>query len=206
MEDTILREKDTLFWKRDNCLLPNLKELKLKDRAAIGDVWRLRDDDIFESLKLLFRKVVLANWVASSDNFPSLKCLVLKKCDNLQEIPIDFGEICTLESIELHNCSTSAEDSARKIEQEQEDMGNNCLNVYITLNDPESIHHLFFKCPGQYGVSYWFEVWHRNVTENTLKAIKKIDKIKVDREERHIAKRMKGKKAKEQREAMKELE
>ncbi|PHT97641.1 hypothetical protein BC332_33428 [Capsicum chinense] len=112
--------------------LPNLEELKLKDCAAFGDVWRLRDDGIFESLKLLlFRKVLLANWLASSDNFPSLKRLVLKKCNNLKEIPIDFGEICTLESIELHNCSTSAEDSARKIEQEQEDMGNNCLKVYI---------------------------------------------------------------------------
>ncbi|PHU06099.1 putative ribosome biogenesis protein RLP24 [Capsicum chinense] len=50
------------------------------------------------------------------------------------------------------------------------------------------------------------ERYDRNVTENTLKAIKKIDKIRVDREERHIAKRMKGKKAKEQREAAKELE
>ncbi|KAF3638116.1 putative late blight resistance protein -like protein R1A-10-like [Capsicum annuum] len=112
--------------------LPNLEELKLKDRVAAGDVWRLRDDDIFESLKfLLFRKVLLANWVASSDNFPSLKRLVLKKCNKLKEIPIDFAEICTLESIELHNCSTSAEDSARKIEQEREDMGNNCVKLYI---------------------------------------------------------------------------
>ncbi|PHT71501.1 hypothetical protein T459_26605 [Capsicum annuum] len=112
--------------------LPNLEELKLKDCAAFGDLWRLRDDGIFESPKLLlFRKVLLANWLASSDNFLSLKRLVLKKCNNLKEIPIDFGEICTLESIELHNCSTSAEDSARKIEQEQEDMGNNCLKVYI---------------------------------------------------------------------------
>ncbi|KAM3321936.1 hypothetical protein P3S67_003087 [Capsicum chacoense] len=33
------------------------------------------------------------------------------------------------------------------------------------------------------------ERYDRNVTENTLKAIKKIDKIRVDREERHIAKR-----------------
>ncbi|PHT26972.1 putative ribosome biogenesis protein RLP24 [Capsicum baccatum] len=78
--------------------------------------------------------------------------------------------------------------------------------------------------------------YDRNVTENSLKAIKKIDKIRVYREERHIAKRflrlcftnfhcflfitwlfllltllgkpyrMKGKKAKEQREAVKELE
>ncbi|PHT60373.1 hypothetical protein CQW23_02736 [Capsicum baccatum] len=112
--------------------LPNLEELKLKDRAAIGYVWTLRNEDIFKSLKLLsFREVLLANWVASSDNFPSLKHLILKKCDNLMEIPIDFGEICTLESIELHNCSNAAEDSARKIEQEQEDVGNNCLKVYI---------------------------------------------------------------------------
>ncbi|XP_060177534.1 probable ribosome biogenesis protein RLP24 [Lycium barbarum] len=49
------------------------------------------------------------------------------------------------------------------------------------------------------------ERYDRNVTENTLKAIKKIDKIRVDREERHIAKRMKGKKSKEQREAENEL-
>ncbi|PHT43432.1 putative ribosome biogenesis protein RLP24 [Capsicum baccatum] len=48
--------------------------------------------------------------------------------------------------------------------------------------------------------------YDRNVTDNTLKAIKKIDKIRVYREERHIAKRMKGKKAKDQREAAKELE
>ncbi|KAF3633267.1 putative ribosome biogenesis protein RLP24 [Capsicum annuum] len=50
------------------------------------------------------------------------------------------------------------------------------------------------------------ERYDRNVTENTLKAIKKIDKIRVDTEERHIAKRMKRKKTKELREAAKELE
>ncbi|CAN4109069.1 unnamed protein product [Withania somnifera] len=50
------------------------------------------------------------------------------------------------------------------------------------------------------------ERYDRSVTENTLKAIKKIDKIRVDREKRHIDKRMKGKKSKEQREAVKELE
>ncbi|XP_043699420.1 probable ribosome biogenesis protein RLP24 [Telopea speciosissima] len=50
------------------------------------------------------------------------------------------------------------------------------------------------------------ERYDRNVTENTLKAIKKIDKVRVDREARHHALRMKGKNAKEQREAAKELE
>ncbi|KAG8378011.1 hypothetical protein BUALT_Bualt08G0093700 [Buddleja alternifolia] len=50
------------------------------------------------------------------------------------------------------------------------------------------------------------ERYDRNVTENTLRAIKKIDKVRVDREARHIAKRMKGKKAQVLREATKELE
>ncbi|KAL6337046.1 hypothetical protein AAG906_036360 [Vitis piasezkii] len=50
------------------------------------------------------------------------------------------------------------------------------------------------------------ERYDRNLAENTLKAIKKIDKVRVDREARHHALRMKGKKAKEQREAAKELE
>ncbi|CAB4279399.1 unnamed protein product [Prunus armeniaca] len=50
------------------------------------------------------------------------------------------------------------------------------------------------------------ERYDRNLTANTLKAIKKIDKVRVDREARHHEKRMKGKKAKEHREAAKELE
>ncbi|WMV42997.1 hypothetical protein MTR67_036382 [Solanum verrucosum] len=109
-------------------MLPNFEELKLKDHVAILNVWRLNDEDKFQSLEfLLFCDINLEHWEASSDNFPNLKRLVLKKCKKLKEIPIDFGEICSLESIELHNCSTLAEESARKIEQEQEDMGNNFL-------------------------------------------------------------------------------
>ena len=50
------------------------------------------------------------------------------------------------------------------------------------------------------------ERYDRNLAENTLKAIKKIDKVRVEREARHHAKRMKGKRGKEQKEAAKELE
>ncbi|KAH0756833.1 hypothetical protein KY290_020326 [Solanum tuberosum] len=113
-------------------MLPHLEELILKCCRAKDDVWRLTDKDIFRSLKLLLlRALNLKGWEASSDNFPNLKRLVLKNCQDLQEIPTDFGEICTLESIELHECCITAEDSARNIEQEQEDMGNNILKVYI---------------------------------------------------------------------------
>ncbi|XP_060668991.1 probable ribosome biogenesis protein RLP24 isoform X2 [Ziziphus jujuba] len=50
------------------------------------------------------------------------------------------------------------------------------------------------------------ERYDRNVTENTLKAIRTIDKVRVTREIKHIERRMTGKKAKELREAQKELE
>ncbi|KAG5628755.1 hypothetical protein H5410_000472 [Solanum commersonii] len=105
-----------------------------KYHAAYGQVWALSDVDKFERLRfLLFCDLDLEHWEASSDNFPNLRRLVLKKCNYLNEIPTDFGEICTLESIELYQCSIGVEDSARKIEQEQEDMGNNCLKVYIHI-------------------------------------------------------------------------
>ncbi|KAI5675113.1 hypothetical protein M9H77_06063 [Catharanthus roseus] len=50
------------------------------------------------------------------------------------------------------------------------------------------------------------ERYDRNLAENTLKAIKKITKVRADRQEKHIANRMKGKKAQERKEAAKELE
>ncbi|XP_016555163.2 putative late blight resistance protein homolog R1A-10 [Capsicum annuum] len=113
-------------------MLPNLEELKLKYCKADDDVWRLSDEDEFKSLTLLLlSNLNLERLEATIDNFPNLKRLVLKDCDDLQEIPSDFGEIYTLESIELHFCSATAEDSARKIAKEQEEMGNNPLKVNI---------------------------------------------------------------------------
>ncbi|KAM3281003.1 putative late blight resistance protein R1A-3 [Capsicum chacoense] len=113
-------------------LLPNLEELKLKLCQFWNNRWSLRANDKVQSLKLLLLSdLYLDVWEASSDNFPKLKRLVLKNCENLQEIPLDFGEIGNLGTIELHDCSTTVEDSARKIKQEQDDMGNNSLKVHI---------------------------------------------------------------------------
>ncbi|RYR32047.1 hypothetical protein Ahy_B01g057033 isoform A [Arachis hypogaea] len=50
------------------------------------------------------------------------------------------------------------------------------------------------------------ERYDRNLAENVLKAIPKIEKIRFTREERHHKNRMKGKKEKIQKEAAKELE
>ncbi|XP_049365232.1 putative late blight resistance protein homolog R1A-3 [Solanum verrucosum] len=112
--------------------LPNLEVLKIKDNGFLGDVWKLNDEEIFNQLKfLLISWAGLKHWEASSVNFPKLQRLFLKRCMNLEEIPQDFGEICTLESIELHDCSISAAKSGKDIKEEQESMGNECLSVLI---------------------------------------------------------------------------
>ncbi|PHT53410.1 hypothetical protein CQW23_07872 [Capsicum baccatum] len=112
--------------------LPKLEVLKIKNYGFYGDVWRLNDGEIFNQLKfLLIRRNDLMQWKAGSVNFPMLQRLVLRTCIYLQEIPKDFGEIYTLESIELYNCRRTAANSVNEIEEEQESMGNDCLNVLI---------------------------------------------------------------------------
>ncbi|KAF3656705.1 hypothetical protein T459_13842 [Capsicum annuum] len=118
---------------------PSLKRLTLASCRADDDAWRISDKDKFKSLKLLLLNNLNLKYLeASGDNFPNLKRLVLKNCYDLQETPFDFGEICTLESIEIHDCSTTAEDSARVVEQEQEDMGNNFLKENKGYSDGPS--------------------------------------------------------------------
>nr|XP_009786264.1 PREDICTED: putative late blight resistance protein homolog R1A-10 isoform X2 [Nicotiana sylvestris] len=115
-------------------VLPNLQELKIKYNGFDGDVWKLNDEEAFNQLKfLLISTINLKHWEASSVNFPRLERLVLKRCYYLEEIPQDLGEICTLASIELHECSISAAKSVNEIQEEQASMGNNCLSV-ITDN------------------------------------------------------------------------
>lgn len=119
--------------------LPNLEVLKLRDNEFEGRAWTLSDEDEFSQLKfLLVAEPRLVNWEAGSVNFPNLQKLVLRKCIRLEEIPIDIGEICTLVVIELICCSSSAQNSANEIQDEQESMGNSCLDVRVYADDDES--------------------------------------------------------------------
>lgn len=119
--------------------LPNLEVLKLRDNEFEGRAWTLSDEHEFSQLKfLLVAEPRLVNWEAGSVNFPNLQKLVLRKCIHLEEIPVDIGEIYTLEVIELICCSSSAQKSAEKIQEEQESMGNSCLNVHVYADDDES--------------------------------------------------------------------
>ncbi|XP_009764014.1 putative late blight resistance protein homolog R1A-10 isoform X2 [Nicotiana tabacum] len=126
--------KNTFFLLEDltNILtLPNLEVLKMKD-VFYNDEWILNDDEIFSQLKFLLISVTsLRHWKAVSVNFPKLQRLVLRSCIGLEEIPKDFGEIYSLESIELYDCSMSTAKSVEELREEQESMGNDCLSVVI---------------------------------------------------------------------------
>nr|GMD20950.1 putative late blight resistance protein homolog R1B-14 [Ipomoea batatas] len=112
--------------------LPKLEVLKLKDYAFKGSEWQLTDEEVFFRLKVLLIDIVdLEQWEASSINFPKLQSLVLKYCTHLREIPIGFGEIYTLQSIELWECNSSTYDSVDRIREEQENSGNDGLIVRI---------------------------------------------------------------------------
>nr|GMD59093.1 disease resistance protein RPP13-like isoform X6 [Ipomoea batatas] len=69
------------------------------------------------------------HWKARRHNFPKLEHLCLWDCHELRKIPIDFGEILTLKSIELWRCLPSAVKSAKKIQDEQHEYGNNDMVV-----------------------------------------------------------------------------
>ncbi|KAL8056579.1 hypothetical protein ABFX02_04G127800 [Erythranthe guttata] len=112
-----------LSWKHMSTLgkLGALKVLKLKDFAFVGKFWEAGVEGKFASLEfLLIARTDLEFWTASSDCFPGLKCLVLKNCERLEEIPLLLHK--SLQILDIERVSKTAAASARKIEAEKECM------------------------------------------------------------------------------------
>lgn len=106
-----------LLWE-DMSIFANLGQLtvlKLKNFAFQGSTWEL-NEVVFGRLKsLLIESTDLVHWeTTSTDHFPLLEHLVLRSCRSLKEIPYGVGELPTMSLIELHNCSKSAEVSAKE--------------------------------------------------------------------------------------------
>ncbi|XP_071914018.1 putative late blight resistance protein homolog R1B-17 [Coffea arabica] len=111
--------------------LPNLEVLKLRDDSFVGEKWEMEDGE-FQNLRFLeLSKLDIRWWTASSDNFCCLEKLVLYNCDRLKEVPCCLGETLTLDTIEVKQCSKSAVNSVKQIQQEQMDVGNEDLKVVI---------------------------------------------------------------------------
>ncbi|XP_019151883.1 PREDICTED: putative late blight resistance protein homolog R1A-10 [Ipomoea nil] len=119
-------------WKQINILskLTKLEVLKLVDMSGEGKEWELQEEVIFcQLIALLIYNCDLKHWKASSHNFPKLEHLYIGYCCELREIPIDFAEVSTLKSIKLVTCLHSVAESAKKIQDEQRDYGNNDMVV-----------------------------------------------------------------------------
>lgn len=68
---------------------------------------------------------------ASMEQLPCLEQLVLEMCRYLEELP-SIGESPFLRLISVGNCNTSTVASAKRIEEEQFDMGNDQFKLYIS--------------------------------------------------------------------------
>ncbi|KAI3795590.1 hypothetical protein L1987_38246 [Smallanthus sonchifolius] len=112
--------------------LPNLQVLKLRNDAFVGSCWNT-DGQEFRQLRFLrLEKLYIKQWEVCSPSFPCLRQLEIIKCSGIEEIPLEFGEIPTLELIKIKRWPDSSfDESVRRIQQEQHDAGNYDLKIHI---------------------------------------------------------------------------
>nr|ANJ02805.1 R8 resistance protein [Solanum demissum] len=104
--------------------LPSLEYLQLLDVCfPQSEEWCL-GDITFHKLKLLkLVQLNISKWDASEESFPLLETLVIKKCDDLEEIPLSFADIPSLKQIKLiGSWKVSMEASAVRIKEEVEEI------------------------------------------------------------------------------------
>ncbi|PWA37240.1 NB-ARC domains-containing protein [Artemisia annua] len=101
--------------------LPNLEVLKVKDYAFDGTLWKTGGrEEQFQRLRFLrLERLDIEKWEAYSINFPCLKQLEIVKCCYLREIPLEIGDIPTLELIKLDSWSYPLVESMKRIQEEQ---------------------------------------------------------------------------------------
>ncbi|KAI3458778.1 hypothetical protein Pfo_015441 [Paulownia fortunei] len=115
--------------------LPNLQVLKLRNYACKGDKWETTEGEFPQLKFLLIDGSDIQHWITESSHFPSLKCLLLHRCRYLSEFPDCFGEIPTLELVEVKYGNKSLADSAKWIREEQQSWGNDALQVRCLHSD-----------------------------------------------------------------------
>ncbi|KAL0417091.1 UNVERIFIED_CONTAM: hypothetical protein Slati_3541000 [Sesamum latifolium] len=112
--------------------LPNLEVLKL-DNTGEGAEWSPIEGEFLRLKVLVIESHHLEQWGAEDIHFPNLYGLYLRDMWDLKEIPLSIGDINTLHSIHLYECSESAMSSAVEIVKDQKEKGNESLQVYVNL-------------------------------------------------------------------------
>ncbi|KAL8557541.1 hypothetical protein ACS0TY_004834 [Phlomoides rotata] len=99
-------EGGRLPWKDMSVIgsLPGLEVLKLIHfafRDGSSETWETADGEFPQPRFLLIQESFLKVWITECSQFPRLKCLVLRRCLSLREIPDVIGEIPKLELIDV---------------------------------------------------------------------------------------------------------
>ncbi|KAL9170425.1 hypothetical protein ABFS82_04G144800 [Erythranthe guttata] len=117
--------------------LPHLEVLKLDYMCSADGVheWNPIEGEFLRLKFLLIEHCDLVYWNADCSHFPVLETLVLRRLHKLEEIPLDIGEIPTLGVIDLYCCNESTAISAMKIAEEQENAGNEGLQVLVVFHE-----------------------------------------------------------------------
>ncbi|KAM3234469.1 hypothetical protein P3L10_019829 [Capsicum annuum] len=123
--------------------LPNLEVLKLMNHACSGRKWYPNVRGFTRLKLLLIDDNYLLYWKAIDDNFPVLERLMIRSCYHLKEVPIEFADIHSLRLIKLTSCLPELGESAARIQKEQEDLGNNPVDVLISDPLVRSHHNEF---------------------------------------------------------------
>nr|GLL41467.1 putative late blight resistance protein homolog R1B-16 [Ipomoea trifida] len=132
-------------WKAINVLskLPRLEVLKIVD-PNLGEKWELTENVKFCHLICLkIQSHDLMHWEVGANNFPKLERLFLNSCSKLRKIPNSFAEIPALSLIQLKRCLPSTVMSAKQIQAEQHDYGNE--NMIVIEKDTEKFSILFLR-------------------------------------------------------------
>ncbi|MCD7448098.1 hypothetical protein HAX54_038192 [Datura stramonium] len=115
--------------------LHNLEVLNILLLAFTGRKWTVGVGGFLNLRLLKIEHNSIKHWNMSVDSFPCLEQLVLRWCDNLEEIPASFGSMPSLQKIEARSCCFSARKSAVKIRNMQrDDMKNSDFKVIISLD------------------------------------------------------------------------
>ncbi|KVI04084.1 putative late blight resistance protein homolog R1B-17 [Cynara cardunculus var. scolymus] len=111
--------------------LPSLEVLKLKYKSFVGTHWHAGEQQ-FRQLKFLtLERLDIKQWEAYSTSFPCLKRLAVWSCGDLEGIPLEIGEIATLELIETGSRNYSIVESIKRIQEEQDAEGNTQLQITV---------------------------------------------------------------------------
>ncbi|XP_023731569.1 putative late blight resistance protein homolog R1A-10 [Lactuca sativa] len=119
--------------------LTKLEVLKLLDSSFEGNQW-VTGDEQFRKLKFLkLENLNIHLWEASSMNFPQLRKLEVRTCKNLKEIPLEIGDISTLEHIEIDDSNSLVLRSVNEIQEKQREMGNYDIHVKFVDTAPQEV-------------------------------------------------------------------